>query len=685
VAVDRWGQQHGKTVHWLLDVTFAGRVFRFAQSELDVDDDDNATTYHYDDGIVGELVYKREWDFGSDTISMNTVSLELLFPVDVAELVAQGHDLAAATGELSRWVEGTDYADRKTMLVGIVRDPEYGEEGVPVRCSLEENFFDDAGTIPDLAAVVNASTTWATQLDAADLELPYPVIIGRPGRVADADDGRISGSQALWWYKFGTSQAAVLVADGHVLSDYVTLANDAFPAGLLFLIEKTFDGLGRPVSIIPGGDPATVETTVGSETVYLGICGTGGAIPNLDNFQPGSGESPSTFAAWYDPIAADAGEDYGGAQAEGKAVRDAGDVLEYVLGFSSMRIDRNALNAIKPRIAQFKIDCVIDARVKPWEWIRDNLLPILPISVVAGPQGISCVYWDYAATAEDAVATIDGDVDVGVELGEHISYDSSKVANKWDIKYAKSLRTDSWTKSIDTENAGLGLASVVLTEQVLNADNLAQIALLANQAGMDGWQVRFWSDAAGPTYVDEPEIRRLSVGFLNVGTNATTLVDGINANSSYVTARLLVGDTGNVFAGAAEEQTVTLRSRAGSQPTVSRFAYLSRERYKSVVNPTGILAKTLELPQVYDEATAWAILGWMEQAFAFAHRTIEALLPEHAWDFLERGNVVLLRKTSLHLVDQVALVQAIEHSDDGFLAVRFLLIENPDRDDRYDT
>ena len=72
----------------------------------------------------------------------------------------------------------------------------------------------------------------------------------------------------------------------------------------------------------------------------------------------------------------------------------------------------------------------------------------------------------------------------------------------------------------------------------------------------------------------------------------------------------------------------TLRERAVDRP--SRFALLSASRYKNVLSPDGIFEETIESAVVYDEATAHAVLAWKLMADAFAKRTVEALLPEHA-------------------------------------------------------
>ena len=690
MPVERWGLQHGKTIHWLLDLTFAGRVFRFAQAELDVADAENATTYQYHDGIVGDLVHAAEWDFGSDTISANRVSLELLFPVDVAELVAEGHDLAAATAELSRWIEGDDYDDRKTVLVGLIRDPEYGEAGVSVRCSLEENFFDDRGALPARGQMVNSRTTYGSQIAQADKNLSYPVILGRPGKFSYEVTGGttkdwIPAAQALWWYKFGTESNAMLVAAGHTASDYAYLTCDGVPDGVLVKLSKLLDRAGQQVTLVGAGTAtSTVDTKAGAVTAYHGMDNAALALFLPD---PASIENTvAVFVSWFDPVAAFAGTDYGGVESGGESVRRAGDVIEYVLSFSSIRFDRPAIKAMAPRLASFLIDAVIDSKVTPWEWIRDNLLPILPLSVVTGPTGVRFIFWDYAATAEDAIATIDADLDTSIEFDRRIKVDTSKIVNKLSLKFAKNLATNSYQGIVSAIPEIEGdYATTWIVEEVPTPGDPANIILVtARERGMDGWIVEMDEVGAGVTIVEDAARRHITIQW-DVGVHtATDIVLGVNASNSSISAELVQG-TGAQLLGIADFDTAgpeyTLRERAVDRP--SRFGLLSASRYKNVLSPDGIFEETIESAVVYDEATAHAVLAWKLMADAFAKRTVEALLPEHAWDWLQLGNVVLLRKASLHLVDQVALVQAIETGNDGMIAARFLILENPDRDAHY--
>jgi hypothetical protein len=228
---------------------------------------------------------------------------------------------------------------------------------------------------------------------------------------------------------------------------------------------------------------------------------------------------------------------------------------------------------------RFKIDAVIEAGVKPWDWIRANLLPILPVSVLKGPDGVYFVVWRHDATAADAIGHIDADGDAAIEVSETIKYDTSKIRNSFSLKYALSLRTGNYYGS-----ATLGAK--------YNPD----------------------TPGAGVSYHCEASQRRYRD------------TDGTPNSGVYI------------------------------------------EESESAV--------------IYDDDTANAVLAWRALAHAFAKRTIELLVPEADWAWLERGNVVLVSVSWLYLTRQVALVEEIESGDDGLIGLRLLLIEDPPRDSR---
>ena len=134
-------------VHWLLDLNYAGQVWRIANAELDILDEDG-NWLHYSEGLFNVDVTEA-MDFLADaSASPTTAVIEMLCYFDVTRLVALGHDLGSATGVLSRWVEGTVLERRRVLIRGIVSNPIYGADLEPVSFSLEANVWAGPDHVP---------------------------------------------------------------------------------------------------------------------------------------------------------------------------------------------------------------------------------------------------------------------------------------------------------------------------------------------------------------------------------------------------------------------------------------------------------------------------------------------------------------------------------------------------------
>ncbi len=686
MAVTRWtrAQLLGKTVRWLLVIEYGGRTIRVSTLELDVPSDDG--DLHFSSGL-GEVSYSRGVEAFSDAASENSATVEAsIDEVDVATMVADGHDLSGARGELSRWIEGTTWEERRVVLAGLLRDPEYGDQHTPLRFALEDNIWDDTGSVPPTDQQVNETT--APDLDyltASDVGIAYPRIYGQPGRVAPGVTGNgnwSTGSLTAWQYKRGDGTTSIhrLILAGHrVDAEYVYLNNDGFTTGTLFKVTHQNDPAGNTLATV---DPWVNSTggTTGSGVAYED--GLDGAAVDA-SFKPLTGEDVAIYAGWYDPETGH--ETYGGLPP------GAGDVIMDVLSFSTRRIDRNRMLAVVPLLNRFRLDVAVEAHTKPWDWVAANVFPLLPVSVMLGLEGYYLVYWNYSATSRDSLATLDADTDPEIDFADTIKYDTSKVANDFTLEYALSRRT------------GTFLASARLSS-AFNATNRAACVLYGPYGGMLLLTANSFNAAGeyievsvtGPGVLSVTDTGPKSVSIIGPATDSTTidaLAAAINAGSALVSATILPGQVGSntvvcsatLGYGANNHgiaQTVTTRVVTTTRHGASYLCDLSQRRYKNVLNPTGKVEKKEETICVYDKSTAEAILGWWAQAYCFAWRTIDAVVPEMTWDWMEPGNVVTLNSTRLGLRNQVALLLQPENYDDGTLGLRFLLLENPARDSR---
>jgi hypothetical protein len=458
----------GRRVHWLLTVEVGGVLMRMASDEVDVVTDDGEV-YHYSAGL-DDIETTEGIDLFGDSSGQLSVPLEFLPPpgVSVAEMIARGDDLSAGRGELARWVEGTTYEARRVVLVGGLTDPEYGDDGEAVSTSLEERLaYDETLTSPP--ALSTTALTWpgnaVGSLSDEWLDVPYPIVIGRPGY--QGGSAYVTGSPALWVdHRFivpsspppSTWGGVVVLAGHHVSAERVYLNNDQYTAAdARFKVFNLFDALGHPVAVVPwyvsststgpsfefDGSATYADHYIADPDVAAGgLTLSLGAGARLDPTFVSSDQLP-LYVVWNDEAGAG-----GGLVRDGVTIRAAGDVLAYLLSLTTLSVDWGRLAAATPLLAAYQLDGCITERVSVWSLIQDELLPLLPVSLVSGPLGLYPVVWRYGATTADAVLTLDADTDPSVARVGRVAYDSQDRANRFSLEYQLSYRTGSYQTTL---------------------------------------------------------------------------------------------------------------------------------------------------------------------------------------------------------------------------------------------
>lgn len=461
MSVDRFTPDvlTGGRVWWLLDITYAGQTYRLSDREGDVVDA-AGNAYHYA-GTIETIDVEEGLEFLQDaSASPTSASIAAVMPFDVPLMVARGHDLAGATGTLSRWVEGTTLESRRTLIAGQVVDPEYGAADEPASFSLELTPWEDSRTIPAPGLAVigpNWDTSMIASLPASGVGLPYPIVIGRPGQVSSAlwSSGIITGSEGVYVDQRRTSftsqleNISLIIAGHHVTAESVHLKTATDTTFHRYRVSNAYDRGGHPVAVATWWytkSPASTDvfdydggasyTFNDPTTLPIGCLGHNGAPASI---QPSLGAEPvGTYVGWVD----DDNPTYGGLRAvDGTAMRAAGDVLEWLLVQAGKDVDLGRFAAVRPLLSRFLLDFTIDAEVTPWEYARAHLLPILPVSIVSGPSGLFPIVWRFDATEADAIVHIDTADDPQIQRASMVTYDRSTIRNDISLHYAYAVRT----------------------------------------------------------------------------------------------------------------------------------------------------------------------------------------------------------------------------------------------------
>lgn len=419
----------------IVSVTYAGTVIRLSTADIDITDAAEGVTYSYYPGI-GEMTVSTAMEFLQSSAGALSVPVQAVFPVSVAQLHAQGHQLARSPVEVAIWTAGTDYAARIVLARGTVSDPEWGEPSEPVAFSVEDAAKTSTVEVPGMTEQVDGYT-WPTKvlyLATEELGIAYPRVYGSPGASSTSMTTWVSGTQGLYVsYQSISFELCVIVAGHAVSTPYIWLSTDQTTTAQQFKIERYIDSRGQTVSGVPYfPNPLDNLNTEYTDADGQYVYGFGSTLAAVSGITSATDDSPiPLFCTWKDYVDA----------SRGGLSPKAGDVILDMLQLSGMDVDYGRVKAAGGLLSAFRFDCVVSARIRPLEWLQAQILPLLPVSVDRSGDGASLIVWRYDATLEDATAVLDADSDSMIERATNITADSSAIINRWTMNYAYSVRT----------------------------------------------------------------------------------------------------------------------------------------------------------------------------------------------------------------------------------------------------
>lgn len=438
---------------WLVTIHAHGDPIRIATADVDVSDAATGQTWHYAGDVASLDVSEAGGAAGEDAAGVSV-------PVEALLTTSQAARIALRVVEVAQWVEGTDYAQRRVIVTGQVVNPEWGREGEPCSFSAESRLWTDPVLIPSATALVDG-TTWAHAETAHPgvLGSIYPTIIGRPGVVSTtwSSTGRITGSEGLVVWDDPSDHTTIisgvglLIAGHHVSATRVYLSCDA-SSTTRFWVRNAYDQRGQPIAWVPWYQRLTGGSYTPDEYEYDAVWVGGGGTyhPKVNPDTDGSvtyalgdhlvyptfiSQDLSVWVTWDDDIGSG-----GGLTWRGETLRNAADVLEWAASQTGLPVDTAAFRAARAQLAGFLVDAVIEERVSPWEWVKSNLLPWLPVSLAVGSGGVYPVVMRTDARPEHATLRIDADTDLAVSRSGTIHEDTSNIANNITVNYARSIK-----------------------------------------------------------------------------------------------------------------------------------------------------------------------------------------------------------------------------------------------------
>ena len=397
---------------WLLELTLGGVIYRFASETTTIGSDDGPVLFH---GTLSDVDFVSEMAFASEDFELPAASCVVVFREDIAERIAQGVDLGSATAELSLFRKDSDddLDDRQVVVSGRVELPSYGSLGEPVSLSIEADWLRRSLIKPDAEHVIGDFNHPFADENAQGMV--YPMLFGNPGSQGFA------GSPIYVYSVVGGGFLPTvkgLICGHRVTCSSINVvrvkAADASVTTTAEVVQTDTDANGVLFSYVT----LTGDYAVGDSYFARFDVATGGAQPSPYN------RMTQTFSLSQGSI-----EGY---------LQHAGEILRYLLHLSGVKVDDGKTAAAAQLLSGYELDFFIGERVDVMDFIKSELLPLLPCSLRASSEGVYPVVWRYDATSEDAKAQLTADRHIYRD-GD-VEYQQTEVANEITLRYRYNAR-----------------------------------------------------------------------------------------------------------------------------------------------------------------------------------------------------------------------------------------------------
>lgn len=375
-TAERWA---GSTGIFVVEFEFAGAIRRYCSASQgeSISVSDGSNTIEIPWGIA-DLRYTESIDITSpDTVEDNVVSMLLITPLQLMTLWSRGITLEGVRASVYLLLQRTDGTIQQTwdnkvkLYTGIIQNPEFGDpdevEGF-VRFSIEQEPFDANRLLLEQNFIDSRFSD--RDIDTSDGKV-FPIVIGDPGRnVLDAA-GNQKNIPAFPMYCYdrssGSGNNANFLFAGHKVGATTLIATDQNSESEASTISYQADAYNRGYSYVPYNGNAS------------GIAVPGGA----------GSQSSQEWWCYFSSTGGGIANPY----RSGEALDRAGDVLRWAMNLTGQTVDDGAFANVSNILNRYKIEGYInDPTITAWDWVAGNLLPLLPVSIRTGPEGLKPVF-----------------------------------------------------------------------------------------------------------------------------------------------------------------------------------------------------------------------------------------------------------------------------------------------------
>ena len=338
-------------VVWILTLNWAGHVWYFADRRIELLDADGLpvalrtceTPLDIDESL-GRLSQQQR---GA------RAAVRVVLPVDPVAYRRNGCRLDGADAEVAyvtarQGVAVQTYQRREVVVVGRLREPQYGDPDLPVgtvTASVEATNTADRGTLIGDRILSPFRFSGNTIRVRAQDGKGMPQVFGNPG------DATRPGSPG--YPVAGTGYLTRLLIAGHVVTPQPVVVTDPDGATVTKTVAIATDLQGDPYSYVE------IVTADGldlfADQFWISWTGNSATLPKVG--RPGG-------------------------------VDRVGDLLLWALSRSSLPIDFASWYAIVPSLGALRVDGYVNEAISPWEYVSRVFGEILPIAITGGEGGL---------------------------------------------------------------------------------------------------------------------------------------------------------------------------------------------------------------------------------------------------------------------------------------------------------
>lgn len=392
---------------YLLTLDVGAERLRIAEKSIAITSDGG--TLRFQAGL-GEFDWFDGWSLGAD---VDVEDLPVLVDGTVLDGPGLRRYLGFALGELARITEGDAWEAREVLFRGRVSEPEIGPLGGGASFSLRRitGLFRRVDPSDDMVIGSEHLRDLGYDSELA-LGKVVPTVFGSPG---GTDSGLYQAATPGYWLKGGSPPTFVVAAHPVEATSVEGSPPEANPD------DRVWGTLA-----VTSGYPSTVTFAAA------------GTVPQVSIYWRGSG--------------------YGCRRAEStEPVKTAGHMLERQLQLTG---DYDAgRTAAAVELLPHRLDGYYDQQVDPLDWIRSNLLPILPFSLIRGPLGWYPLVWRAWLPGHSAVADLSTDRADLVGQGRLVADGSDELVNEVRLRYALDAETREFTRQLTHTGDDLKLST----------------------------------------------------------------------------------------------------------------------------------------------------------------------------------------------------------------------------------